>query len=367
MAKLWRTSLVVVLLAAVMVGILYFAFGIRVYSEKKSKDLGISSYIAFTKSFLVIDTSENNYQYKKFGRPYFYRSYSNVGIIDLRNSKSFLITNSGLAKRPSVNGTKIYYSSGPDFRESIYVVDLKDKIKRKVISEKYYATNPVCSHNGEFLLFEGNPDGARAIMTAKCDGTDARVLTRNTVLCGSPDWSYDDEKVIYDCRTDSVTWALWVMDKNGSNPHPVLLDNGVQYQRPAWQPNKDGWIACQGNKVGIFGIYAIKLGTNGLVKKIVEIVVDGYDNRNPRWSPDGKYIVYQSKRSNGTSLSYDLYCVPFNHDLPQTPKSLTNIGLEEGDPCWLQKFKDPFMENDLGSWLSDGIKLIDTSAAKTEI
>lgn len=292
-----------------------------------------------------------------------------ICILDITSHRTFNLTANGENKRPTVSPEgKIYYASGKESSEKIWVINLKKKTNQPLFEADYYCTNPVCSHSGRNLLFEGRPNEARDILRCNSEGTEIKTLTRGVALCGSPDWSPDDRKIVYDCRANGDFFSLWVMDSSGGNALPVLADYKVNYQRPAWQPN-GRWIAFQSdkasNKYNDCGIFAVKIDGSGKTEKMVNVAVDGHNNRNPRWSADGRFIVYQSYRTDQTSTGsvasdFDLYAVEFDENMTHEPACLTATTTNEVDPCWLPVFKEDYLKKDLARYLSDGIKTIDS-------
>jgi Tol biopolymer transport system component len=299
-------------------------------------------------------------------------SESDLMIIDINSRRTINLTANGKNKRPTISQDgKIYYSAGEIDSESIWVIDLIKKDNRQLLPGSTYCTNPACSRSGRYLVFEGNPKGARDILKCRTDGSEVKILTRSVILCGSPDWSPDDRKIIYDCRVTQSSgffFGLWMMDSSGGNAHQVLSEDRVNYQRPAWSP-KNNWIAFQSdkasNKFNSCGIFAIKVSASGKVEKMVNVAVDGYDNRNPRWSPNGKYIIYQSYRvtplpDGSIASDFDLLAVDFDENMVHPPVAITAMNSGEFDPCWLPIFKDKRLNDNLLEYLSDGIKLIDS-------
>lgn len=323
----------------------------------------MSPYVVYTKHVKTL----KDIIYNIYGLPV--GTEGDICILDLRSSKLQRLTFSGDNKRPTASPYgKIFYASGEEGRESIWMIDLVKKNNQPLFKVDYYCTNPVCSHDGLYLLFEGNPNGARDILRCKYDGSEIKILTRGVVLCGSPDWSANNKQIVYDCRADGAFFSLWLMDSSGASQRPIVGEERVNFQRPVWQPN-GRWIAFQSdkasNRYNDCGIFALKLGYDGKVEKMVNVAVDGHDNRNPRWSPNGEYIIYQSYRSGTTfggrvAVDFDLYSVKFDENMAHEPECLTTSTTNETDPCWLPLPRENYMKDDLLQYLSDGLKDIDS-------
>lgn len=289
-------------------------------------------------------------------------------LLDLRTSKTITLTTGGNCERPFAgqNG-KLYCSAGEEGKEAIWVFDLENRTFRKLISESYYTVNPSCSHDGRFIVFEGRPKSAREIMRADSNGDNITVLTRGASLCGSPSFSADDKKIVFDCRADGKYFGLWVMNADGKDQRPLFSETAVNFQRPSWSPNGK-WVVCQSDKADktgfeIYGIYAMELDRQGQAKRMIPVAVDGYDNRNPRWSSDGRYIIFQSKRLGNTQsgqsvYDFDLFMVKFDPDVQESPIPLTKMFLNERDPSFIKVSKDKYFWTDLLGYVSGGFNRI---------
>ena len=90
--------------------------------------------------------------------------------------------------------------------------------------------------------------------------------------------------------------------------HRVPADGGVarrltgpldEVARPDVGP--DGRIVVQSYRDGRFHLWATGTGSDGLV----QLTSGAYDDREPRWSPDGRHVVFSSDREG----SYDIWSV----------------------------------------------------------
>lgn len=79
---------------------------------------------------------------------------------------------------------------------------------------------------------------------------------------------------------------------------PVLAqEKKVYYHNPAWSP--DGkWVAFESTRDGNFAIYVVRADGAGLRR----LTSGEADDEQPRWSPDGKRIVFISQRDKRLQL-----------------------------------------------------------------
>lgn len=150
------------------------------------------------------------------------------------------------------------------------VVGLDGRGYRRLTRNTVYEGEPDWSPNGETIAFDG--DAAVYVMDA--DGTDARVLVRGAavpewapggrhllVQAGGvlvvdvetgrakrlpappgpvawPDWSPDGRRIVFASRAKVLTaedpFQLWVMNVDGSAPHPITRTFG--WGPPSWGP-----------------------------------------------------------------------------------------------------------------------------------
>jgi len=84
------------------------------------------------------------------------------------------------------------------------------------------------SPNGKQLAYEASGD----IWDVDANGMNPRNLTRSKTVDWGPTWSPDSEEIAY-VRTDGAKKQVYVINSDGSHPHPVG-GNGAQLL-PAWQ------------------------------------------------------------------------------------------------------------------------------------
>jgi len=130
-----------------------------------------------------------------------------------------------------------------------------------------------------------------------------------------------DEKKLAFMSDRSGTMEIWTSDRDGSNP--VQLTAVGNAGTPRWSPDSDAVVFDASGRSGA-KIYKIKLGSS----EPQLLTPDGYENRCPSWSHDGKWIYFASTRSN----RYEVWKVPSEGGAPiQVTKEGGHSALESTD------------------------------------
>jgi Tol biopolymer transport system component len=120
------------------------------------------------------------------------------------------------------------------------------------------------------------------------------------------DWSFDGKMLV--CRQN---YKIMVMNADGTNFRPFYAAPNPKecpYCHPCWHPLKltVAWNSRQGLLVGD---YNPSDGSATNVHSVVSFKDVGWEDPCPRWSPDGKYILWitQSKRLHVVRVSDQVF------------------------------------------------------------
>ncbi len=172
--------------------------------------------------------------------------------------------------------------------------------------------------------------------------TTSRRLTGPTPAA-QPAWSPDGKRIAFVVRGEGYS-DIWVMEADGTNPHPVTVNRSTYPEQSreaahtsywAFQPQ---WIPPEGDWIGYISHYEPRNLSN--VLSVWRIRPDGSEEQpylslggfieGPAWSPDGRYMAFTLfTHDHGAQLRYlDL----------NTGKVLRLgeelEGLERYDPAW---------------------------------
>ena len=136
--------------------------------------------------------------------------------------------------------------------------------------------------------------GSSQIYTIRPDGTGVVQLTHEPdgVNAHRAAWSPDGRKLLFNRETESSA-HIWIMNRDGSGQHQLVHDPGYQDFDSTWSPD--------GTHIA-FSRCAVPFGNCGIATAnadgtgIRTIVDDNWFAGTPRYSPDGRRIVFDSDR-----------------------------------------------------------------------
>jgi Tol biopolymer transport system component len=154
--------------------------------------------------------------------------------------------------------------------------------------------NPKVSPDGRKLAFESSRSGYMEIWTVNIDGSNPAPLTQlENPLTGSPSWSHDGRRIVFDSRQGEAP-RLYIIDAVMGRPQALTSENDHAVV-PVWSVD-DAWIYFSSDRSGNSEIWRIP-SSGGHAEQIT---------RNGGFavsmSPDGKWIYYAADRARITEL-----------------------------------------------------------------
>ena len=162
---------------------------------------------------------------------------------------------------------------------------------------------------------------APEIYVMDADGGNLHRLTNNPSSDYAPSWSPDGKRIAFvsdrDGHVDANDWLtaeIYVMDADGGNPQN-LTNNPSDDRDPSWSPDgkrivfssdRDMERGNAAHNVEIYVMDADGKNQQRLTKNLTE-------DKDPSWSPDGKRIVFRSRRDGHfrgeAGITYEIYAM----------------------------------------------------------
>jgi dipeptidyl aminopeptidase/acylaminoacyl peptidase len=197
----------------------------------------------------------------------------------------------------------------------IWMVSWDSETHLRVTSSSQSETSPRWSPNGRFLSFTSSRQGARGSQLWLLDrrGGEAQRITDIRAGISGYAWSPDAQRI-----------AVLVRDTDADSarsPKPIVID------RYAFKSDARGYMDRGRAHIYLFDINAKRLDT---------LTVGDFDDSNPLWSPDGRWIAFSSKREGDDPDRHnngDIYVVEARSGA--TPRRLTSWqGNDTGPVAW---------------------------------
>jgi Tol biopolymer transport system component len=203
------------------------------------------------------------------------------------------------------SGLLLTASEQPEGMDQIWHISYPEGAARRITSDsKRYRTISLTSDSRTLVAVqtELNSD---IWVAPDADASRAHKLTFGTGayldVCYTP-----DGRIVYASQAGGG-WDIWVMNADGSGQQQLTADAGVN-AHPSVSP--DGrHIVFASNRAGVFNIWRMDIDGGNPVR-----LTSGGGEKFPQWSPDGRWVVYNSV-SPDESL-YSLWKVSFDGGEP---------------------------------------------------
>ena len=202
----------------------------------------------------------------------------------------------------SPDGLKLAFHADRGDGFDVYVVDSVTRRFTRLTNSEGDDRNPAWSPDGTRIAFDSTRDGTRGIYVMNADGRGQTGLTTGAASL-APTWSPDGTRIAFTqkvARDGASTQEIFVVSAAGGNL-TQLTDGGSESHlsaEPRWSP--DGkLIAFQSDREGSLDLYLMRADGSGEPRRLT---TDDAKDQHPAWSPDGKQIVFASDRDGDLEI-----------------------------------------------------------------
>lgn len=234
-----------------------------------------------------------------------------------------------LCQKLPVKGRIAFHSDrGGDF--DIYVMNADGSGVTQLTNNTYPEFDPIFSPDGKRIAF-GRYDGADfEVVVINADGSGVSQLTDNGANDFPAAWSPDGTRIVFNSDRTGHN-EIFVMNADGSQVQQLthVVDGSLVGDfATAWSPDGSK-IAFQSDRDGggDFEIFVMNADGSGITQLTHNDVSDEGDRAG--WSPDGRQFVFSSTRDGG-----DLDIFVMNSDGTNLRQLTHNDYVTDDDPVW---------------------------------
>ncbi len=237
-----------------------------------------------------------------------------VWLFNLESKQSKQMTDfEGTDTIPMWHGSNVYYLSdaGPEHRLNIWRYDSKTGERKQVTNFsdhdcRWPSMGPGAQGQGEIVVTSGahlflidlaSEKSQTISITVPGDRPKIRPRTVNVAeSVDAADLSPSAKRVVVSARGD-----LWTLPAKNGSPRNLTRTSGAAERDPAWSP--DGrWIAYFSDVTGEYELYVIPADGSAPAERLTQ---DGNCYRySPIWSPDSKWIAFSDKTGTLSLYSF---------------------------------------------------------------
>ena len=215
-------------------------------------------------------------------------------------------------------------------RIGLFLADADGSHERALLPADSLDYNASFSADGKWIVFTSERGGSADIYRVHADGSGLERLTDDPAFDDQAALSPDGSTLVFVSSREGGFANLWLRDLSSPRARPILKTNAGSF-RPSWSP--DGkWIAFTSDRdtrrarwdggwelIQSTALYVVRADGSSL-RRLTEL--GGYAG-SPRWSPDGRRIVFYQ------STPQDVYPGRFGRNRPSVSQ-IVSIDVDSG-------------------------------------
>lgn len=197
---------------------------------------------------------------------------------------------------------RILYFNG-NLESNIYLYNLTTDIEFSLTADESANSYPIASPDGEQIVFQSNRDGDFEIYVMNITGASLRRITNNGFLDRLPGWSPNGEWIVYsaDSRGDGLL-DIFRMRADGTGEPEVLVQNGQRNSHPRYSYDGRYVVFTSGGDDQNSNTWEIWRYEPG-IGELVELTDNSVRDASPVFSPDDRQILFITDETGQRALA----------------------------------------------------------------
>ena len=264
---------------------------------------------------------------------------SKIHRINLVTGHEQLIHTEGDAVQPSwsPNGFRIaYWETSPSGKRVIWTIPADGGEAVRVTDGTSVDWNPVWSPDGRYLYFASDRSGVTSLWRQRIDELSGIALAEPEAVPTSGQASMlslsrDGRRIVYaGDETRTILEKVGFDPTSGATPSPAETITHTSARIPGFDVSRDGRWLVYYTLVPQEDLFVIQTDGTGLR----QLTDDVFRDREPRWSPDGARIAFQSNRSEKSNDSDEYEIWTIRADGSQLEQATIIPGRPVYNPIW---------------------------------
>ena len=170
----------------------------------------------------------------------------------------------------------------------LWLLEISRNVFRKVTFDTAIDYSPLVSPDRRHLVYSSNRTGAYNLYRKSLAGVATEEqLVENSENNAASDWSRDGKVILYGRTSRNTGSDIWALPMEGERKPTLLVQTNAEERLPQFSPDAK-WIAYESNETGRFEVYIQPFMNPG-----ERIQVSTAGGGQVRW-PDGKELFYMS-------------------------------------------------------------------------